>query len=150
MVIKIFFYYMLGTTASERSHGSNPHSCSTRSRVVDRRALFFCEMMFFLMEPHRWCNGQWVHHECGRHRVQATVGSNQRLIGSYIRSWERPGDRSSTSDRNFMSFREWSAAKRAKRHKIFYHEWKITRAFPATHVSTYFFRKPTTFTIANS
>jgi hypothetical protein len=57
---------------------------------------------------------------------------------------------SSTSDRNFMSFREWSAAKRAKRNKNFYHEWKITRAFPTTHVSTYFFRKPTTFTIANS
>jgi hypothetical protein len=57
---------------------------------------------------------------------------------------------SSTSDRNFMSFREWSAAKRAKRHKHFYHERKITRAFPTTHVSTYFFRKPTTFTIANS
>jgi hypothetical protein len=51
---------------------------------------------------------------------------------------------------NFMSFREWSAAKRAKRNKNFYHEWKITRAFPTTHVSTYFFHKPTTFTIANS
>jgi hypothetical protein len=46
---------------------------------------------------------------------------------------------SSTSDINFMSFREWSAAKRAKRHKNFYHERKITRAFPTTHVSTYFF-----------
>ena len=46
---------------------------------------------------------------------------------------------SSTSDRNFMSFREWSAAKWAKRNKNFYHEWKITRAFPTTHVSTYFF-----------
>ena len=57
---------------------------------------------------------------------------------------------SSTSDRNFMSFREWSAAKWSKRNKNFYHEWKITRAFPKTHVSTYFFRKPTTFTIANS
>jgi hypothetical protein len=56
----------------------------------------------------------------------------------------------STSDRNFMSFREWSAAKQAKRHKNFYHEWKITRAFPTTHVSTYFFRKPTIFTIVNS
>jgi hypothetical protein len=39
---------------------------------------------------------------------------------------------SSTSDRNVMSFREW----------------KITRAFPKTDVSTYFFHKPTTFTIA--
>ena len=48
---------------------------------------------------------------------------------------------SSTSDRNFMSFREWSAAKRAKGHRNFYHERKITRAFPTTHVSTYFFRK---------
>ena len=38
-----------------------------------------------------------------------------------------------------MSFREWSAAKRAKRHNNFYHERKITRAFPTTHVSTYFF-----------
>jgi hypothetical protein len=57
---------------------------------------------------------------------------------------------SSTSDRNCMSFREWSVAKRAKRNKNFYHEWKITRSFPTTHVSTYFFRKPTTFTIANS
>jgi hypothetical protein len=57
---------------------------------------------------------------------------------------------SSTSDRNFMSFREWSTAKRAKRNKNFYHEWKITQAFPTTHISTYFFRKPTTFTIANS
>jgi hypothetical protein len=46
---------------------------------------------------------------------------------------------SSTSDINFMSFREWSAAKRAKRNKNLYHEWKITRAFPTTHVSTYFF-----------
>ena len=54
---------------------------------------------------------------------------------------------SSTSNRNFMSFREWSAA---KRHTNFYHERKITRAFPTTHVNTYFFRKPTTFTIANS
>ena len=52
-----------------------------------------------------------------------------------------------TSDRNFMSFREWSAAERAKRHKNFYHEWKFTRAFPKTHESTYFFRKPTTFTL---
>jgi hypothetical protein len=41
-------------------------------------------------------------------------------------------------------------AKRAKRHNNFYHEWKIPRAFPTTYVSTYFFRKPTTFTIANS
>jgi hypothetical protein len=49
-----------------------------------------------------------------------------------------------------MSFRQWSAAKRAKRNKNFYHEWKITRAFPTTHVSTYFFRKPTTFAIAIS
>ena len=57
---------------------------------------------------------------------------------------------SSTSDRNFMSFCEWSAAKRMKRNKNFYHEWKITRAFPTMHVSTYFFRKPTTFTITNS
>jgi hypothetical protein len=54
------------------------------------------------------------------------------------------------SDRTFMSFREWSAAQRAKRNKNFFHEWKITRAFPTTHISTYFFRKPTTFTIANS
>jgi hypothetical protein len=46
---------------------------------------------------------------------------------------------SSTSDRNCMSFREWSVAKRAKRNKNFYHEWKITRAFPTTHVSTYIF-----------
>ena len=38
-----------------------------------------------------------------------------------------------------MSFREWSAVKRAKRSKNFYHEWKITRAFPTTHASTYFF-----------
>jgi hypothetical protein len=36
---------------------------------------------------------------------------------------------SSTSDRNFMSFREWSAA---KRHNNFYHERKITQAFPTT------------------
>jgi hypothetical protein len=50
--------------------------------------------------------------------------------------------------RNYV-YREWSAAKRAKRNKNFYNEWKITRAFPTTHVSTYFFRKPTTFTIAN-
>ena len=57
---------------------------------------------------------------------------------------------SSTSDRNVMSFREWSAAKRARRHNNFYHEWKITRALTTTHVSTYFFRKSTTFTIANS
>ena len=57
---------------------------------------------------------------------------------------------SSTSDRNVMSFREWSAAKRAKRNKHFYHERKITRAFLTTHVSTYFFLKPTTFTIANA
>jgi hypothetical protein len=57
---------------------------------------------------------------------------------------------SSTSDRNVMSFREWRAAKREKRHKHFYHEWKITRAFPTTHVSTYFVRKQTNFTIANS
>jgi hypothetical protein len=28
--------------------------------------------------------------------------------------------------------------------------WKITRAFPTMHASTYFFRKPTTFTITNS
>jgi hypothetical protein len=42
------------------------------------------------------------------------------------------------------------SAKRAKRHNNFYHEWKISRAFPTTNVSTYFFRKPTTFTIANS
>jgi hypothetical protein len=35
---------------------------------------------------------------------------------------------SSTSDRNFLSF-----------HNNFYHERKITRAFPTTHVSTYFY-----------
>ena len=57
---------------------------------------------------------------------------------------------SSTSDRNLMSFREWSEAKRSKRQNNFYHERKITRAFPTTHGSSYFFRKPTTFTIANS
>jgi hypothetical protein len=34
---------------------------------------------------------------------------------------------SSTSDRNFMSFREWSTVKRAKRNKNLYYEWKITR-----------------------
>ena len=42
----------------------------------------------------------------------------------------------STSNGNFMSFREWSAAKRTKRNTNLYHEWKITRAFSTTHVST--------------
>jgi hypothetical protein len=73
-----------------------------------------------------------------------------RLIGSYIRSWERPGDLPRVIEILCLFFREWSAAKRAKRNKNFYHEWKITQAFPTMHVSIYFFRKPTTFTIANS
>ena len=62
-----------------------------------------------------------------------------RLIGSYIRSWERPGDLPRVIEILCLFFREWSAAKRAKRNKNFYHEWKITQAFPTTHVSTYFF-----------
>jgi hypothetical protein len=41
-----------------------------------------------------------------------------------------------------MSFREWGAAKRAKRNTKFYHEWKITWAVPTTHVSTYFYGIP--------
>jgi hypothetical protein len=72
------------------------------------------------------------------------------LINRFLHTFLGKIGWSSASDRNFMSFREWSAAKRARRHNNFYHEWKITRAFPTTHVSTYFFRKPTTFTIANS
>ena len=51
------------------------------------------------------------------------------LIGSYIRSWERPGDLPRVIE-ILCLFHEWSAAKRAKRNKKFYHEWKITRAFP--------------------
>ena len=61
---------------------------------------------------------------------------NSRLIGSYIRSWERPGDLPRVIEILCLF-----AAKRVKRNKNFYHEWKITRAFPTTHVSTYFFRK---------
>ena len=76
--------------------------------------------------------------------------NNYMYINRFLHTFLGKTGWSSTSDRNFMSFREWSAAKRAKRHNNFYHERKITRAFPTTHVSTYFFRKPTTFTIANS
>ena len=64
-----------------------------------------------------------------------------RLIGSYIRSCERPGDLPRVIEILCLF---------ASGAKYFYHEWKITRAFPTTHVSIYFFRKPTTFTIANS
>jgi hypothetical protein len=78
--------------------------------------------------------------------VSSIVAKNNRFLHTFLgkTGW------SATSDRNCMSFREWSAAKRAKRHKNLYHSWKITQAFPTMHVSTYFFRKPTTFTIANS
>jgi hypothetical protein len=66
-----------------------------------------------------------------------------RLIGSYMHSWERPGDLPRVIEMLCLF------ASGAKRNKNFYHEWKITLAFPTTHVSTYFFRKPTTFTITN-
>ena len=72
-----------------------------------------------------------------------------RIIGSYIRSWERPGDLPRVIE-ILCLLASGAQRKRARRHNNFYHEWKITRAFPTTHVSTYFFRKPTTFTIANS
>ena len=78
-------------------------------------------------------------------------GEGRRFqINRFLHTFLRKTGWSSTSDRNCMSFREWSAAKRAKRHKHFYHEWKITQVFPTTHASTYFFRKSTTFTITNS
>ena len=74
----------------------------------------------------------------------------KRKVNKFLHTFLGKTGWSSTSNRNSMSFREWSAANRTKRNTNFYHEWKITRAFPTTHVSTYFFRKPTTFTIANS
>ena len=82
--------------------------------------------------------------------VGSMYGMSSIKINRFLHTFLGKTGWSSMSDRNFMSFREWSAAKRAKRHKKLYHEWKITQAFPTTHVSTYFFRKPTTFTIANS
>ena len=79
-----------------------------------------------------------------RQKTRRTECRGRRLIGSYIRSWERPGALPRVIEILCLF------AKRAKRHNNFYHEWKITRAFPTTHVSTYFFRKPKLFTIANS
>jgi hypothetical protein len=78
-----------------------------------------------------------------------SIEGRLRLIGSYIRSWERPGDLPRVIE-ILCLFASGAQRNERKRHKNFYHELKITRAFPTTHVSTYFFRKPTTFTIANS
>ena len=68
-------------------------------------------------------------------RLPVWIAKNSRFLHTFLgkTGW------SSTSDRNFIL-----------RHSNFYHERKITRAFPTTHVSTYFLRKLTTFTIANS
>ena len=71
-----------------------------------------------------------------------------RIIGSYIRSWERPGDLPRVIE--ILCLFASGAQRNERKDNNFYHEWKITRAFPTTHVSTYFFRKQTTFTIANS
>jgi hypothetical protein len=76
-----------------------------------------------------WCvfhNAQWYWSDNLCKLVTDKISITRGKIG-----W------SSTSNRNFMSFREWSAAKRAKRNTKFYHEWKITWAVPTTHVSTY-------------
>ena len=99
-----------------------------------------------LLPIRRWFAPGFVNYKKGALDSQPQVIKFNRFLHTFLgkTGW------SSTSDRNFMSFREWSAAKRAKRHNNLYHEWKITRAFPTTHVSTYFFRKPTAFTIANS
>ena len=71
-----------------------------------------------------------------------------RLIGSYIRSWKRPGDLPRVIE--ILCLFASGAQRNERKDNNFYHEWKIARAFPTTHVSTYFFRKPITFTIANS
>jgi hypothetical protein len=68
-----------------------------------------------------------------------------RLIGSYIRSWKRPGDLPRVIE--ILCLFASGAQRNERKDNNFYHEWKITRAFPTTHVSTYFFRKPITFTL---
>jgi hypothetical protein len=73
---------------------------------------------------------------------------NVRLIGFYIRSLESPGDLPRVIE--ILCLFASGAQRNSEKKQNFYHEWRITRAFPTTHVSTYFFRKPTTFNIANS
>ena len=68
-----------------------------------------------------------------------TIILPHRIIRSYIRSWERPGDLPRVIEILCLFA---SGAQR--------NEPKETKNFPTTHVCTYFFRKATTFTIANS
>jgi hypothetical protein len=61
---------------------------------------------------------------------RSIYGRSSIKINRFLHTFLGKTGWSFTSYRNFISFREWSAAKRAKRNKNFYHEWKITRAFP--------------------
>ena len=74
-----------------------------------------------------------------RNLVGSIYGRSSVKINRFLHTFLGKTGWSSTSDRNFMSFSEWRASKRAKTKKNFYDEWKITRAFPTTHVSTYYF-----------
>jgi hypothetical protein len=80
---------------------------------------------------------QWRQNMC--HAIFHVCGFTWRKIRWFLHTFLGKTGWSSTSDINCVSFREWSASERAKRNTNFYHEWKITRAFPTTHVSTYFF-----------
>jgi hypothetical protein len=107
--------------------------------------LFYCHINYFTFSHHFASD---VSFGIIKHLLTRYSGNSK--FNRFLHTFLGKTGWSSTSDRNFISFREWSAAKQAKRHTNFYHSWKITRAFPTTHVSTYFFRKSTTLTIANS
>jgi hypothetical protein len=68
---------------------------------------------------------QWRQNIC--HVIFHVWGFSWRKNNRFLHTYLGKTGWSSISDRNFISFREWCAAKRAKRNKHFYHEWKITR-----------------------
>jgi hypothetical protein len=80
--------------------------------------------------------------------IEQRIKYHKYLLVSYIRSWERPGDLPRVIE-ILCLFESGVQQSERKETKISITSGRLPRALPTMHVSTYFFRKPTTFTITD-
>ena len=71
-----------GFTSSQRYWRNYMIKCASGARVhIFYTSTFLLILSMFVSnadkQPHRWCNGNRSHHECGRSRVWAPPGSNK-------------------------------------------------------------------------
>jgi hypothetical protein len=104
------------------------------SNTDSNRIKYICVLFSFFRFsrcpfPYLWHHSSKTSKYVSRHIscMGCLMKENTVLSNRFLHTFLGKTGGSFTSYRNFISFREWSAAKRAKRNKNFYHEWKITR-----------------------